>query len=69
MSTVNGQIYSILIIKSQSSALLNVENFLKSRGWNIFSTTQLEAAFSFVLKERPLFIMISVGHPSKNYQH
>lgn len=56
---------SILIIKANPKALGSVETFLKNRGWVIFSTSDIKDAFSFLVKNKPSFVMVPADHPFK----
>jgi hypothetical protein len=56
---------SILIIKSQPKSLMAVESFLRNRDWRIQSTTNMKDALTFLVSQKPSFVMISVDHPNK----
>ncbi|MBX2989431.1 MAG: hypothetical protein KF802_16200 [Bdellovibrionaceae bacterium] len=56
---------SILIIKSNPKGLNLVESFLRNRGWKIQSATNLKEALTFLVSQKPSFVMITVDHPNK----
>jgi hypothetical protein len=60
---------SVLIIKSQEKSLLSVENFLRNREWNIFSTTSLKDALVYLVSKQPMFVFVSIDHPNKKVQN
>lgn len=56
---------TMLILKSQASALGAVELFLRNRGWRIYSTANLKEAMVQIVTSKPSYVLISVDHPNK----
>ncbi|WP_413287798.1 hypothetical protein [Bdellovibrio sp. HCB337] len=56
---------TMLILKSNVTALGTVETFLRNRGWKIFSTANLKEALVQIVKNKPSYVLISVDHPNK----
>lgn len=59
---------TMLIIKSNASALTTVETFLRNRGWKIYSTPNLKEALAQLVEGKPSYVLISVDHPNKKVQ-
>lgn len=55
----------MLILKSSPGALGTVETFLRNRGWDIHSTSDLKEALHQILTRKPNYILISMDHPNK----
>lgn len=53
---------SMLIIKSDLNSLKGVEQFLKNREWQLFSTNQMKDAILFLTRNKPSFVLITVDH-------
>jgi hypothetical protein len=60
---------SILILKSNPMALLNAEAFLISRGWEVFTTTDLHETIKIVLTKEPEYILLCANHPQKKIKN
>ncbi len=60
---------SILIIKGSPKALGALETFLNNRDWVVFSTTDIKDAFSYLVKNKPSFVMVAVDHPNKKVRN
>lgn len=56
---------SLLILKSHPAGLANTESFLRNRGWNIFSTSDIRQALIEVVSEKYAYVLISVDHSNK----
>lgn len=56
---------SILILKSSESALKSVNGFLYSRGWEVFSATDLQEIIKLVLAKKPEYLLLCANHPQK----
>jgi len=56
---------TMLILKSNPTALTVVETFLRNRGWKIYSTVNLKEALVQIVSNKPSYILISVDHPNK----
>lgn len=56
---------TMLILKSQATALGTVETFLRNRGWKIFSTANLKEALVQIVSSKPSYVLISVDHANK----
>jgi hypothetical protein len=55
----------MLILKSHSSALSATETFLRNRGWEIYSTSDLKEALIQVVSKKHSYILISIDHANK----
>lgn len=60
---------TLLILKSQQQSLLAVETFLRNRGWEVHSTTNLKEALSHTISKQPQFVLITVDHPNKKVKN
>lgn len=56
---------TMLILKSQATALGTVETFLRNRGWKIYSTANLKEALVQIVSNKPSYVLISVDHSNK----
>lgn len=56
---------TMLILKSNPTALSVVETFLRNRGWRIYSTANLKEALVQIVSNKPSYVLISVDHPNK----
>lgn len=56
---------TMLILKSNPTALGVVETFLRNRGWRIYSTANLKEALVQIVSNKPSYVLISVDHPNK----
>lgn len=56
---------TMLILKSNATALAVVETFLRNRGWRIYSTANLKEALVQIVSNKPSYVLISVDHPNK----
>ncbi len=52
-------------MKANPKPLGSVESFLKNRGWVIFSTADIKEAFTYLVKNKPSFVMVPADHPLK----
>ena len=68
MSEIEGK-KTLLILKSQQQSLLAVESFLRNRGWEVHSTTNLKEALSHTIAKQPQFVLITVDHPNKKVKN
>lgn len=55
----------LLIIKSQKGSLPAIEQFLGNREWKLHATTNLKEALTYLISQKPSFVMISMDHPNK----
>jgi hypothetical protein len=56
---------TMLILKSHPSGLAATEAFLRNRGWEIFSTSDLKEALIQVVAKKHAYVLISVDHGNK----
>jgi len=56
---------TMLILKSNPTALGVIETFLRNRGWKIYSTANLKEALVQIVSNKPSYVLISVDHPNK----
>jgi DNA-binding NarL/FixJ family response regulator len=56
---------TMLILKSQATALGSVEAYLKNRGWMIHSTANLKEALAYIVTKKPSYVAISIDHPNR----
>lgn len=56
---------SIFILKGAQDSLIGAESFLRNRGWQIASSTNLREALAFLIQKQPKFIMITADHSNK----
>lgn len=56
---------SILIIKAQPKSNPAVESFLRNREWKIQSTTNMKEALTYLVAQKPSFVLIAADHPNK----
>lgn len=54
----------VLILKSLPHNLVPAENFLRHRGWHVFSTHDLNQASHIMIQSEPMYVFISVDHPN-----
>ncbi|MCH2533297.1 MAG: hypothetical protein MK008_02520 [Bdellovibrionales bacterium] len=53
---------SLFIIKSDKYGLINAENYLKNRDWELGSSDDLRQAMVFILNKKPTYVMVTVDH-------
>ncbi len=56
---------TMLILKSQITAITVIEIFLRNRGWKIYSTVNLKDALVQIVSQKPSYVLISVDHANK----
>lgn len=56
---------SILILTANPRQLLSAETFLANRDWSVFATEDEKTALTYLVEQRPSFMMISVEHPNR----
>jgi hypothetical protein len=56
---------TVMIIKVNKTSLVSAEQFLRNREWSVFSTTSLKDALTYVVQNKPQFVMVCVDHPNK----
>ncbi|MGE0633973.1 MAG: hypothetical protein AB7O96_16280 [Pseudobdellovibrionaceae bacterium] len=54
----------ILILKSLTDNMIPAENFLRHRGWSVFSTSDLRQASQILVQKEPAYVFVSVDHPN-----
>lgn len=59
----------MLIVKSETGGLEAAEQFLRNRGWQVFSTTNPSEAITLLAQHQPRFVLISVNNISKKIQN
>lgn len=55
-------IKSLFIIKSDKYGLINAENYLKNREWELGSSDDLRQAMVYILNKKPTYVMVTVDH-------
>lgn len=53
---------SLFIIKSDKYGLINAENYLKNREWELGSSDDLRQAMVYILNKKPTYVMVTVDH-------
>lgn len=61
----NSMSNSLLILKSTQMTLLSAEQFLRTRGWVIYSTVGLTEAVKFLFEKKINYFLICANHPQK----
>lgn len=56
---------TIFILKSTTRSLVSAENFLKTRGWTVFSSIDLLETITMLLEKQPHYFMLCYDHPSQ----
>lgn len=56
---------SILILVANRRNILAAETFLVNRDWAVFSTEDERTALTYLVEQRPSFVLISVDHPNR----
>lgn len=55
----------IFILKANDSSLKGAEQYLRNRGWEIFSSNNLKQALMYILNNRPTFVMVTSDHSNR----
>jgi DNA-binding NarL/FixJ family response regulator len=64
MSQNTGINPSLYILKNQSSALRELESYLKARKWDVVSFINLKDAVNYIFQRPPQFLLLSLDHPN-----
>lgn len=56
---------SLLILKSDTNTMTSTETFLRNRGWEVYSTSDVKNALIQVVSKEYDYILISVDHENK----
>lgn len=56
---------TMLILKANPASLGVVENFLRNRGWKLFSTANMKEALVQLVQQKPTYVLIAVDHANK----
>lgn len=56
---------SIVIIKANARSGTSAEQFLRNRGWVLFSTNVIIDGLAYIVKNRPSFVILALDHPNK----
>jgi AmiR/NasT family two-component response regulator len=59
---------TIVILKSPGSVLENVEKYLTSRSWDIYSTDNVKAAIANIFDYSPQYVFVCINHPSIKFK-
>lgn len=55
----------IFILKANESSLKGAEQYLRNRGWDVFSSTNLKQAMMYILNNRPTFVLVTADHSNR----
>lgn len=59
---------SLFIIKSDKYGLINAENYLKNREWELGSSDDLRQAMVYILNKKPTYVMVTVDHSNSKVE-
>lgn len=65
IEALSQEIFSIFILKSQPTVLVQAESFLRNRKWVVGSSIRLKEALAYIIQKQPQYVFLSVDHPHK----
>ena len=60
---------SVLILNTDPRLMIQAQQFLSNRDWQVFITTQLKEALQYLITQKPSFFLVSVEHPQTHVEN